>query len=63
MSAADRRNPSPEEIQRELAQILARGYVRLCAEASQCAQSRASQQRSGAPERQEWAPRAAGEGP
>lgn len=29
MSAADPRKLSPEEIQRELAQILARGYVRL----------------------------------
>lgn len=29
MNATDRRNPSPEQIQRELAQILARGYLRL----------------------------------
>jgi hypothetical protein len=63
VSAADRRNPSPEEIQRELAQILARGYVRLCAEASQGAKSRASQQPSGTPGGQECAPRGAGEGP
>jgi len=63
MSAADRRNPSPEEIQRELAQILARGYLRLCADASQGAKSAASQQRSGASVGQECASRGAGEGP
>lgn len=53
---------SPEKIQRELAQILATGYLRLCAEAAQASESAASQQRSGASEGQD-ASAGAGEGP
>lgn len=54
---------TPDAILAELAQILAAGYVRLCADAARGAQSAASQQRSGAPEGQECAPAGAGEGP
>lgn len=53
--AHDPRSLSPEEIQRELAQLLATGYLRLLAEASQREKGRASQQRSGAPGGQECA--------
>jgi hypothetical protein len=63
VNATNRRHLSPEETQRELARILATGYLRLCAEANQGAKGRASQQRSCAPEGQECAPRGAGEGP
>lgn len=63
MSTSDPRKLTPEEIQRELAQILARGYRRLCEDASPAAQSQASQQRSGAPGGQECSSRRAGEGP
>jgi len=63
MSTSDRRSPSPEETLRELAQILAAGYRRLCEDASRGAESQASQQRSGAPGGQGCAPRGAGEGP
>jgi hypothetical protein len=63
VNAADRRNPTPEEIQRELARILAAGYLRLCEDATQGAKNEGSQQRSGAPGGQECAPGGAGEGP
>ncbi len=51
------------EILAELAQILATGYLRLCADAARGAQSGARQQRSGATEGQNCAPSGAGEGP
>lgn len=62
MNATDPRKLSPEGIQRELAQILAAGYRRLCEDANPGAQSQASQQRSGARRGQECASRGAGEG-
>lgn len=55
---------TPAEILAELAQILATGYLRLCADAARgAAQSGARQQRSGATEGQNCAPAGAGEGP
>ena len=63
MNASDPRHLTAEEIQRELAQILATGYLRLCEEARQGAESAPSQQRSGAPEGQESASARPGERP
>ena len=55
---------TPDELLAELAQILAAGYLRLCADAARgAAQSGARQQRSGATEGQNCAPAGAGEGP
>lgn len=51
------------QILAELAQVLATGYLRLCADAARGAQSGARQQRSGASEGQNCAPAGAGEGP
>lgn len=52
------------EILAELAQLLATGYLRLCADAARgAAQSGAAQPRSGATEGQNCAPAGAGEGP
>ena len=51
------------QILAELAQILATGYLRLCADADRGAQGGAAQRRSGAPGGQECASAGAGEGP
>ena len=63
MNASDPRHLTVEEIQCEVAQILATGYLRLCEEARQGADIAPSQQRSGGPDGQESASAGPGERP
>ncbi len=63
MKPTDPRHLTPEEIQREVAQILAAGYLRLCEDAQQGEESAPSQQPSGAREGQESASSRPGERP
>jgi len=63
VKTADPRNLTVEEIQCEVAQILATGYLRLCEEARQDEERAPSQPPSGAPEGEEAASAGPGERP
>lgn len=63
MNASDPRHLTVEEVQCEVAQILATGYLRLCEEARQGEERAPSQQRSSTPEGQESASVHGGERP
>jgi hypothetical protein len=63
VNASDPRHLTVEEVQCEVAQILATGYLRLCEEARQDEERAPSQHRSGAPEGQESASAGPGERP
>ena len=63
MKSSDPRRLTAKQIQHEVAQILATGYLRLCEEARQGEESAPSQQRSRAHEGQECASPRPGERP
>ena len=63
MSAEDPRRLTAKQIQHEVAQILATGFLRLCEEARQGEESAPSELRSSAPEGQECASPHPGERP
>ena len=63
MNASDPRHLTADDIQHELAQILATGYLRLCEEARQDEERAPSQPPRGAPEGQESASAGPGERP
>ena len=63
MKTSDPRQLTVEEIQHELAQILATGYLRLCDEVREGGESTPSQQRSGALDGQDSASAGPGERP